>query len=706
MKESLKSKFLFNDLADGDILEKKISFDFNSLIGNLKNIIVFIISILVSGLKLASGATPFGMAIFAAINAVNIPLIVPWLLISVTTGICFGGTALIKFLISSILYVFIKAFIKNENTKIGNSARIIFSVAIAEIVGLALNGMLIYDALMAVYMSITTAIFYMIFAEGLLVIMNAFEKNAFSTEQVTAGGILITIILSSFSKLSIFGMTLSGIVGVLIIMLLGWRRGAAIGASSGISIAIVLSLIGYGNIALVATYGFCGLLAGILARFGKIGAIAGFVFGNIILAFYANGQAEVIVSLKEIIVASIVLFFLPKSVTVIIDDLFDYNAALPEGKDGYIEESTMLKLGAACDVVEDIAENVYSKEEEQTTSDAMGSFIKTLNDNTCKRCENYEKCWVHNYHQMYETTFNSISVLQTKGEIKEENLEDSCCENKILFADGLNFSYEIYKVNQDWQQRMNENKLHISKQLKEVSNALNKMKNEMRETVVVAEKEDAKYSLEIGIAKKKKNNSIISGDSTTVIKLKDGKVLVGLSDGMGSGEVAARNSKKVMLTLEKFLNTGFDKETAVKLLNSYLLIGKEEDNFATLDVAIFDQNTCEVDFVKVSACPTLVKENGKVKEISSMSLPIGIIDDIDVDLKAEKLKKGDFFVMMTDGVTDISTKLPNERDINHLLSEIKTEDSQRLADIILQEMLDATYGIARDDMTVLVVKVV
>lgn len=652
------------------------------------------------------GATPFGMAIFTAMNSANIPLIVPWVLISATTGIMFGGTALLKFLISSILYVFIKAFIKNENTKIGNAARVIFSVAIAEIVGLAMNGMLIYDALMAVYMCITTAIFYMIFAEGLPVIMNIFEKSVYSSEQVTAAGILLTMILTSFSGFSIFGITLGGIVSVLIVMLLGWRRGAALGASTGISIAIVLSLLGYGNIALVATYGFCGLLSGLLSRFGKIGAIAGFIFGNIILAFYAGGDIEVIISLKEIIIASIVLFFLPKSLTVVIDDLFDYNNALPEGKDGYIEESTMLKLGAACEVVSDIAENVYTKEEEKTTSDAMGSFIKTLNENTCKRCENYEKCWAKNYHKMYETTFNAISILQSKGEITEDDLDDTCCENKMLLTDGLNFSYEIYKVNQDWQQRMNENKLHISKQLKEVSNALNKMKNEMRETVVVVEKEDTKYSLEIGIAKKKKNNSIISGDNTTVIKLKDGKVLVGLSDGMGSGEVAARNSKKVMLTLEKFLNSGFDKETAVQLLNSYLLIGKEEDNFATLDVAIFDQNTCEVDFIKVSACPTLLKENGKIKEIASMSLPIGIIDDIDVDLKEERLNKGDFFIMTSDGITDISAKLPDNRGINNLLKEIKTEDSQRLADIILQEMLDATYGIAKDDMTVMVVKVV
>ena len=114
---------------------------------------------------------------------------------------------------------------------------------------------------------------------------------------------------------------------------------------------------GFGSVATIATYGFCGLLSGIFARFGKVGAILGFIIGNIILAFYSNGSTEVIVSLKEIIIASIALFFMPKKAVVVIDDLFDYNNALPEGKEGYIEESTMLKLGAACDVVSEMADN-------------------------------------------------------------------------------------------------------------------------------------------------------------------------------------------------------------------------------------------------------------------------------------------------------------------------------------------------------------
>lgn len=42
------------------------------------------------------------------------------------------------------------------------------------------------------------------------------------------------------------------------------------------------------------------------------------------------------------------------------------------------------------------------------------------------------------------------------------------------------------------------------------------------------------YKLELGIAKAKKTNSEISGDSSTVTKLHDGKILVALSDGRDS----------------------------------------------------------------------------------------------------------------------------------------------------------------------------
>ena len=41
-----------------------------------------------------------------------------------------------------------------------------------------------------------------------------------------------------------------------------------------------------------------------------------------------------------------------------------------------------------------------------------------------------------------------------------------------------------------------------------------------------------------------------------------------------------------------------------------------------------------------------------------------------------------------------------------LLENLKTDDVQKISDIILQEAIDNGFGIAKDDMTVIVAKLV
>lgn len=603
----------------------------------------------------------------------------------------------------------IKAFLRIENNKTNNAGIIIFSSAISEIVGLAINGILLYDALFAVYTSILTGIFYFIFSEGMQVIYNLTSPKLYSSENLIAAGVVFSIAITGLGDIGFLGITLKGVLSILVVMLLGWKKGASTGAAAGLSIAMVLGLMGTCNVATVTTYAFCGFLAGILSKFGKVGAVIGFILGNIILAFYANGSTEVLISLKEIVVASVALLVIPKKMLIIIDDLFDYNRALPgEGPIGLIEENTIYKLGSVSDVISTMAENVSSSKLEITGTDEMGSFIKTLNENTCKRCENYSKCWKENYHKMYEMTFNSIEILQIRGEICEKDLMDSCCEKKEVLADGLNLCYEIYKVNKNWQEKIKEQRTQMAMQLREVSKEIDKVKSEIKNSLTVAEEEEEQkpYTLEFGIAKIKKNDSIISGDSNTIIKLKDGKILVALSDGMGSGEIAARNSKKVVLNLEKLLDTGFEEERAVKLINSYLLVGKTEDNFATVDAMVFDPSNGLADFIKIGACPTFIStKNGQVSVVESNALPIGIVEDIEIETKPKMLKRGSTIVMLTDGILEANLDKKDEA-IKELLGAIKNTSAQRLADIIMQESVDSNFGIAKDDMTVIVARVV
>lgn len=150
-----------------------------------------------------------------------------------------------------------------------------------------------------------------------------------------------------------------------------------------------------------------------------------------------------------------------------------------------------------------------------------------------------------------------------------------------------------------------------------------------------------KQILEIGVAKATKADSISSGDSSIQTRLEDGKYLVAISDGMGSGKEARKSSNMAIAMLNKLLSSGFDKDTSLRLINSTLGAINEEDMYATLDIAIFDLYAQNLEFIKNGACPTFVKNKRNVQVLKSLSLPTGILNDIDLVVYDKDLSQGD-----------------------------------------------------------------
>lgn len=218
--------------------------------------------------------------------------------------------------------------------------------------------------------------------------------------------------------------------------------------------------------------------------------------------------------------------------------------------------------------------------------------------------------------------------------------------------------------------------------------------------------EEDKQVMQVGIANAIKNGSTISGDTIIQTKLEDGKYLIALSDGMGSGKDAKKASKTAITMLEKLLSSGFDKDISLRLINSTLNAIGEEDLYATLDIAVFDLYTKNLEFVKNGACPTYVKNKRNVQILKSLSLPTGILTDIDLVVYDKDLQEGDILVMCSDGILESSEEYTNkELWLKFLLEEMETLDVQKIADIILQESIDNNYGIPKDDMSVIVIKI-
>ena len=209
-------------------------------------------------------------------------------------------------------------------------------------------------------------------------------------------------------------------------------------------------------------------------------------------------------------------------------------------------------------------------------------------------------------------------------------------------------------------------------------------------------------TVSVGIAAAKKKGEIMSGDRGTYFKTEQGVLCVILSDGMGSGQSAAKDSISAVRILERFLRAGVRPETAMKILNSAMLLKNGEDwGYTTVDLMCIDLFTGEACFYKYGAAPSYVKNGKAIRRVRCESLAAGMCagEASPPDVVRMKLKPGSTAVILSDGV------LPERDDVwlRSLLSGWDGLSTKTLAKETLQTAVKQ-YG-CTDDMTVLAVLV-
>ena len=218
--------------------------------------------------------------------------------------------------------------------------------------------------------------------------------------------------------------------------------------------------------------------------------------------------------------------------------------------------------------------------------------------------------------------------------------------------------------------------------------------------------EEETFRVTTGVAKLEKYEGSVSGDNYTFMSTGDGKYIVALSDGMGSGQKADCQSSAAISLLEQFMETGFDKDTAIKLINSILVLKSDDDSFATIDLSSIDLYDGKVEFVKIGAVSTYIKRPQRVETVKTVSLPAGILSDIETEMVSKTLNSGDFIIMVTDGIIDsFKTEDGGEKALVQYIEEMESSNPQGIADDILNKAHSNCGNKAIDDMTVLVSKV-
>ncbi|WP_392486004.1 stage II sporulation protein E [Haloimpatiens sp. FM7315] len=220
-------------------------------------------------------------------------------------------------------------------------------------------------------------------------------------------------------------------------------------------------------------------------------------------------------------------------------------------------------------------------------------------------------------------------------------------------------------------------------------------------------RETPKYHIASFVKRKCKDGEEYNGDSYSFEKSSDGKYLMLISDGMGSGPEAGLESSCVVDLIEKFISFGFKRDTAINAVNSVMSLKfYEEEKFSTLDMANIDLYSGEMEFVKVGAAASFVKKGDKVEDIKSNTLPIGILDKVDAEVRNYKLENGDIIVMLSDGVVDYSNENVGKNDwVINYLKNCNCNNPKEIAEQLIENSLELSGGKVRDDMTVMVSKV-
>ena len=217
--------------------------------------------------------------------------------------------------------------------------------------------------------------------------------------------------------------------------------------------------------------------------------------------------------------------------------------------------------------------------------------------------------------------------------------------------------------------------------------------------------EDTVFYTMNGISSKKKNGSVVSGDNFTMFSLEDGRFFICLSDGMGSGERASKESEMVVDLFQKFMEAGFDKEIAVRMMNSAMVLQGEDNSYSTLDLAELNLYNGELELYKIGAAASFIRRGEETECIDAGSLPAGAAMDPIPGVAQRTLQNGDFLVMVSDGVLEyLHVKNPQQK-FAEILSDIKTDNANVLAQKALERVLLFAGGYAMDDMTIMVTAV-
>lgn len=214
----------------------------------------------------------------------------------------------------------------------------------------------------------------------------------------------------------------------------------------------------------------------------------------------------------------------------------------------------------------------------------------------------------------------------------------------------------------------------------------------------IAFTESHAFRVAVGTAQLRCEGEQLCGDAFECFQDGNGRMLAVLSDGMGSGGRAAVDGAMAAGLASRLLKAGFGTESLLRLVNTALMAKSEDESLATLDIAIINLFTGEMELLKAGAGASLLYSKGRVTRLDDSSLPLGILRELTFARTVDRLVDGDVLVLMSDGVSNDGIEW-----VEDLLHDYDRDAGgmQGLAQLIAGTARDRQTDEKGDDVTVI-----
>lgn len=529
-------------------------------------------------------------------------------------------------------------------------------------------------------------------------------KGSFSSDQGLVWILILAICLSGLQGMIIGKINFQIVVLCFFILFIADRFGAGASAGAGAILGFLLKWnLGIDNLVDAGIYGLLGFVCGGFRNFGKLGLAVSYIAAVLMITFFVN-EGFLSSHLYSSALGLVLFILLPQK---------QKNKTSLKPKVMPEIETTVNKVKTLADIFDQLAYGFQAAGLESKIKPEVPELMNVLVERICKNCPTANYCWEREFYRTYNFMYDLFAYQEeqlaldnpVKSDIPPEWRKHCGKLEEVMLA--AEFILEQQKDREIWQKRLALNRDSLAEQYRSVSQVIGHLARELHSKhnteggKPLVWSRQHKNMLELGAGTFIKTGNGISGDNFNSVPLSVTKIALIVCDGMGAGEEAARMSSAALTILEQLLSTGFEPEGAVKALNSILVLRSPEESFVTVDMAVLDLEAESAKLIKIGAAPTYIINKDKVEVIRTSSLPVGILNDIEIPVIDVEFKD-QTLVIVTDGVLDI---VKEEKDwLRQYLEQNNTLPAQKLADGIIKEAIQLSGGNLEDDGVAFVVR--